>query len=213
MTLPYRHKPWLVQRIFISGVAIPILALNFVQMKITLRADRRVRASAIVNELPNPLPGLVKLSRRYHIVSGYGLFRSMTTRRPEIIIEGSNDRRTWEPYEFKWKPSDPKRRPTLVAPHQPRLDWQMWFAALGDYRQRRNRWLVSLERRLLEGSPDVLSLLEKNPFPGKPPQFIRAELYEYHFSDWETRREEGVWWTRERLRAYTPVLSLDSFRR
>ena len=212
-TLPYRRKPWLVQRVFIYGVAIPILVLNFVQMKITLRADRRVRASAIVNELPNPLPGLVKLSRRYHIVSGYGLFRSMTTRRPEIIIEGSNDRRTWEPYEFKWKPSDPKRRPTLVAPHQPRLDWQMWFAALGDYRQRRNRWLVSLERRLLEGSPDVLALLETNPFPDKPPRFIRAELYEYHFSDWETRREEGVWWTRERLRAYTPVLSLDSFRR
>ena len=89
----------------------------------------------------------------------------------------------------------------------------MWFAALGNYRQRRNQWFVALERRLLKGSPEVLALLDTNPFVDKPPRFIRAELYDYHFSDRETRRDDGVWWTRKRLSAYTPVLSLDSFRR
>ncbi len=210
---PQRRKVWLVQRLCILAFALPILFLNVFQMRLTLREDRRSRAGSIASELPRPLQELIRVSRRYHFVSGYGLFRSMTTRRPEIIIEGSNDQRNWKAYEFKWKPGDPKRRPLQVAPHQPRLDWQMWFAALGTYRQGRNRWFISLERRLLEGSSSVLALLEHNPFPDDPPRYIRAVLYDYHFSDWETRRSEGVWWTRERLRLYAPVLSLDSFRR
>ncbi|MCZ6653832.1 MAG: lipase maturation factor family protein, partial [Planctomycetota bacterium] len=105
------------------------------------------------------------------------------------------------------------RRPRQVAPHQPRLDWQMWFAALGNYRSPRNRWFIQLERRLLEGSPEVLGLFKFNPFPDEPPRYIRAILYDYHFTDWKTKTEEGTWWTRERIRAYTPILSLESFRR
>ncbi len=61
----------------------------------------------------------------------YGLFMVMTTERPEILVEGSDDGIEWRAYEFRWKPGDPGRRPAFVAPHQPRLDWQMWFAALG----------------------------------------------------------------------------------
>lgn len=128
----------------------------------------------------------------------------MTEARPEIIIEGSNDLKTWKPYEFKWKPGDPTRRPSLVAPHQPRLDWQMWFAALGDYRSSRNRWFGAFIRRLLEGEPAVLALLANNPFPCDPPRYIRCERFNYTFTDTTTRRDNGSWWNREPAGLYLP---------
>jgi lipase maturation factor 1 len=130
----------------------------------------------------------------FRIANGYGLFRIMTTSRPEIIIEGSDDGVTWRAYEFKWKAGDPKRRPAFCIPHMPRLDWQMWFAALGP--QGQAGWLIALHERLLEGSPQVLGLLGKNPFPDHPPAYVRAVMYDYHFSDGATRRRTGAWWLR-----------------
>ncbi len=135
-------------------------------------------------------------------INSYGLFAVMTTTRPEIIVEGSNDGETWTAYEFSYKPGDLQRRPPFVAPHQPRLDWQMWFAALGGYEE--NVWFQNFCLRLLEGSPDVLRLLASDPFGGRPPQYIRAELYRYRFA----AGSDGNWWTRERLGEYSPVLSL-----
>ena len=148
--------------------------------------------------------------RPFSSVNSYGLFAVMTTTRPEIIIEGSNDGKTWQAYEFKYKAGDLQHRPAFVAPHQPRLDWQMWFAALGNYRQ--NPWFVEFCRRLLEGSPDVLKLMGRNPFPAAPPRYLRAVLYEYHFSNFQQRREQGVWWRRELRGEYLPPVSLDLFR-
>ena len=139
-------------------------------------------------------------------VNSYGLFAVMTTERREIVVEGSNDGTNWLAYEFKYKPGDVNRRPAFVAPHQPRLDWQMWFAALGDYRQ--NPWFANFCERLLQGSPEVLALLEKNPFPGHPPRYIRAELYDYHFTSFAERRATGAWWKREFIGEYLPPLSL-----
>ena len=144
-------------------------------------------------------------------INTYGLFAMMTTRRPEIIIEGSNDGKAWKEYGFKYKPGDLKRAPGFVAPHQPRLDWQMWFAALGNYRQ--NPWFVNFCLRLLQGSPDVLKLMGKNPFPDAPPRYIRARLYEYQFSNYQQRGKEGVWWQRKYEGEYLPAVSLDDFRR
>jgi len=142
----------------------------------------------------------------FRIVSSYGLFRRMTPTRPEIVIEGSNDTATWLPYEFKWKPGDLRRPPRFVEPHQPRLDWQMWFAALADYRS--TPWFGNLLARLLQGSPDVLALMEKNPFPEAPPRYVRAVLYEYHFTDPATRKRDGTWWRREEKGLYCPPVSL-----
>jgi hypothetical protein len=87
----------------------------------------------------------------------------------------------------------------------------MWFAALGDYRQ--NPWFVEFCRRLLEGSPDVLKLMGRNPFPAAPPRYIRALLYDYYFSNFQQRREQGVWWRRELRGEYLPPVSLDLFHR
>jgi hypothetical protein len=142
----------------------------------------------------------------FRTFNSYGLFAVMTTTRPEIIIEGSNNGVDWLPYEFKYKPGDVKRRPRFVEPHQPRLDWQMWFAALSDYR--RNPWLVNFCVRLLQGSPSVLALLERDPFPKAPPRYIRAVVYDYHFTDFATRRKTGAWWRRQKAGDYLPPMSL-----
>jgi lipase maturation factor 1 len=140
------------------------------------------------------------------IANHYGLFAVMTTERPEIILEGSDDGETWRAYEFKYKPGDVARRPPFAAPHQPRLDWQMWFAALGHYQQ--HPWFGSLCKRLLQGEPKVLTLLAYNPFPGKPPRFVRGVLYDYRFTDSASRRATGHWWRRESKGLYSPVMSL-----
>jgi len=142
----------------------------------------------------------------FRTFNSYGLFAVMTRPRYEIIVQGSSDGQNWLDYEFKYKPGDPRRRPGFVAPHQPRLDWQMWFAALGDYRN--NPWFVQFCGRLLQNSPDVLSLLKTNPFPGGAPRYIRAQFYEYHFTDRRTRRATGAWWQREFKGDYLPPLSL-----
>jgi len=143
-------------------------------------------------------------------VNRYGLFAVMTTRRPEIIVEGSDDGRTWRPYEFRWKPGDVRRRPRFVAPHQPRLDWQMWFAALETCEE--NPWLVNFLGRLLQGEPAVLRLLATNPFPAGPPRYIRTLVYDYRFTDWPTRRSTGAWWRRELQGPYCPIVSRDMLR-
>ncbi len=130
----------------------------------------------------------------------------MRTSRLVIMVEGSNEGETWLADEVKSKRGGLTRRPPIVAPHQPRLDWQMWFAALGNYRG--NPWFVNLMVRLLEGSPDVLALLRTNPFPDAPPRYVRAEVYDYHFTDFAGRRATGAWWRRDFKGRYFPVGSL-----
>jgi predicted DCC family thiol-disulfide oxidoreductase YuxK len=142
----------------------------------------------------------------FNLVNSYGLFAVMTTSRVEIVIEGSDDGQTWQPYEFKYKPGDLARRPAWVAPYQPRLDWQLWFAALGNYQA--NRWFTRLMTRLLQGAPEATALLGRNPFPDAPPRYIRAVSFQYRFTDFTTRRATGDWWQRDRERLYFPTISL-----
>jgi len=146
----------------------------------------------------------------FRIANGYGLFRVMTKDRREIVIEGSADGIDWEPYEFKWKPGDVTRAPGWCAPHQPRLDWQMWFAALGSYQQ--NPWIVRTAICLLEGKSDVAQLFARNPFPELPPRYVRAIVYRYRFTTTSEHRQTGAWWKRQELGEYLPAVSLEQFR-
>jgi hypothetical protein len=152
--------------------------------------------------VPPPMRVALNWMAPLRLVNTYGLFAVMTTSRPEIIIEGSNDGETWQEYEFKYKPGDLSQPPGWVAPLQPRLDWQMWFAALGDYTG--NGWFVNLMARLQQGSPEVLALLAKNPFPETPPKYVRAWLYLYHFTDPATLAATRAWWRREKAGLYFP---------
>ena len=177
--------------IAVAIVALPVSIVNFGR-------SFRVQISALNLAAP-----LVELTFPFHSINTYGLFAVMTTTRPEIIVQGSEDGVEWKTYEFRYKAGDMNRRPPWVAPHQPRLDWQMWFAALGSYEG--EPWFQRFCLKLLEGSPDVLALLERNPFPGRPPRYVRAELYQYEFG-------RDRWWTGKRLGSYSPVLSLSNAR-
>jgi hypothetical protein len=156
--------------------------------------------------LPQPGAGIVRLTAPLGIVNSYGLFAVMTTTRPEITVQGSNDGVNWSDYEFIYKPGPLGRRPPWAAPHQPRLDWQMWFAALSTYGN--NPWFTNFMVRLLEGSPEVLRLMERNPFPKAPPRYVRALVSSYQFTDWGERRRTGNWWKAESSGQYLPVISL-----
>jgi hypothetical protein len=140
----------------------------------------------------------------FGLVNAYGLFANMTTTRLEIVVQASMDGESWQDYEFRYKPGDPKREPRFVAPYQPRLDWQMWFAALGNYRE--NPFFVNLIVRLLDARPEVLALLERAPFGRERPRYMRAVVYEYKFSNWATFSKTRDWWTREYRGIYFPAV-------
>ena len=144
-----------------------------------------------------------------HLVNTYGAFGSVGKVRPEVILQGTEDEvvtasTEWKDYEFNCKPGDPSRRPCVVAPYHHRLDWQIWFAAMSDYRTQ--PWLVHLVYKLLHGDQPVAGLLARNPFPDQPPGYIRAELYAYEFTELE---EEG-WWKRRRVGEYLPAVASDN---
>jgi len=182
------------RRRVLAVIALGIVFLGALQVGVAMR---------ILSPLFAPLAYALAPLR---VVNSYGLFAVMTTTRDEIIVEGSEDGKTWQAYGLKYKPGDEKRAPPIVAPHQPRLDWQMWFAALGNYQQ--SPWFLRFAARLLEGSPEVLALLQENPFPSQPPRFIRAVRYEYHFTNSEERHASGKWWKRMEKGLYLPPVSL-----
>lgn len=142
----------------------------------------------------------------FRLANRYGLFAVMTTSRPEITVEGCHDGQDWTPYRFRYKATDPQRPPRWNAPHQPRLDWQMWFAALGS--AERNAWFLRFIERLLRGSPSVIRLLAEGPDPDDPPVAVRARVSEYAFTDRATLRRTGRWWDTDPQGAYTPALTL-----
>ncbi len=142
-------------------------------------------------------------------VAGLGLAALAVTGK-EIILEGTRDElvtdeTVWIPYEFKAKPGDVRRRPPQVSPYLPKLDWQVWFAAMGSYRH--YPWILNLCAKLLQGDAEVLGLLGANPFPGGPPPWIRAERYLYRFAA-PGEKAQGAYWAREYAGEYLPPLSL-----
>ncbi len=159
-----------------------------------------------VSSILKPIVPLLEKISSLRSFNRYGLFAVMTTNRHEIIFAGSHDGREWKEYEFRFKPGQLNDIPKWAAPHQPRLDWQMWFAALGGYRQ--NLWVIHFMQKILQNSKPVLDLLGSNPFKDVPPKYIRAVVYDYTFTDPQTRKKTGQWWTRKLLGLYCPVLTL-----
>ncbi len=173
-------------------------------------------ALAAVVSIPNIAPGVVLPSALADVAAGagatrsigsYGLFRTMTTRRFELVVEGSDDGTDWREYEFRYRPGDVGRSPPIAGLHLPRLDWQMWFEALRLGRSGPSNWFGAFLARLLEGSHPVRGLLARVPFSRRPPAFVRVVAYEYRFATAD-QRSRGVWWERERLGLYTPALVL-----
>lgn len=139
----------------------------------------------------------------WHLVNTYGAFGSVGAERDEVVLQGTADGVTWLDYEFPCKPGDVARRPCVIAPFQPRLDWEVWFAALQPPEE--HLWLVHLMWKLLQGEPEGTALLAGNPFPESAPIAVRAERYRYRFA----RSDEPGWWVRERLGVYIRALTAD----
>ncbi|MFD4434009.1 lipase maturation factor family protein, partial [Nocardia sp. NPDC058497] len=151
-----------------------------------------------------------------HLVNTYGAFGSITRVREEIVIEGTDATHlttdtVWREYEFKGKPGDPRHRPGQWAPYHLRLDWLMWFAALSPSYAR--SWALPLAARLLCNDPDTLRLLRHCPFPDEPPHYLRARLYEYHFSTPRELFRERIWWRRTLIGEFLPPLTLERIAR
>jgi hypothetical protein len=142
------------------------------------------------------------------LVNTYGAFGSVGQERLNVVFEGTSDEEgdsdaVWKPYIYKGLPVELNKQPPQVAPYQLRLDWQMWFAAMSTPNE--YPWTVNLISKLLQNDPGAVSLFEENPFPDKPPKFIRAVLYRYHFA--RPGNTQGLWWTREELGLWLPPLS------
>lgn len=154
-----------------------------------------------------PLKGPLKVTMDFvaplRAVNPYGVFAHIVTERNEIVIEGSSDGQTWREYEFRYQPGLLTRAPPWVAPHQPRLDWQLWFDALGEANE--SSWLRPFLERLLDNSPPVLELLATNPFPHQPPLAVRATLYRYRYAS-AAQRRQGLWWERNQVGFYYPPI-------
>ena len=144
------------------------------------------------------------------LVNTYGAFGSVGKVRHEIVFQGTADpipseAANWKEYEFVCKPGDPARRPCVTAPYQPRLDWQIWFAAMSS--PDRYPWTIHLVWKLLHGDAGTLSLLARNPFPDTPPRYVRALLFRYRFAP--PGNPTGTWWEREQVGVWIPPLSED----
>jgi hypothetical protein len=145
------------------------------------------------------------------LVNTYGAFGSVGKERFEIVFEGTSDTMItgdtiWKEYEFKAKPGDPNRRPPFVAPYQPRIDWQIWFAAMASPAE--YPWTFTFVWKLLHNDRRTLSLIANNPFPDSPPHYVRARLYRYRFAP----LGEHAWWQREAVGEWLPALSSDNQR-
>ena len=195
--VPEPREP-LVQRGAQAAFGVVALVVGLSQIHEAF-APREPFPIAAVNRLESQIGPFLSLN-------GYGLFRTMTLTRPEIVVQGSADGETWVDYDFRYKPDALDERPRWVEPHMPRLDWRLWFEALAWEESTQplrpydpSSWFGNFLSRLLEGEPAVLGLLASDPFEGRPPQAVRAWLYEYRFADADERARSGAWWTRKRI--------------
>lgn len=180
----------------LTGLAAPMYVLALTAMLATVG----IRIPIIYE--------LSALTTPFYIAGHYGVFAVMTTTRPEIVFEGSDDGKMWLPYELQNKPDDPHCAPPWVAPHMPRLSWRLWFAAMGLPGD--SVWVISLIHSMLTNEPEVMRFFEKNPFPDHPPKYIRAWTYNYHFTAPSQRAATGDWWWRDDKRVWLQPLMLNS---
>ena len=209
----YAWLNWVTIVILAAGVSDPVVAALglpvpgplpgppawFTVAVIGLSAVIVILSWRPVRNLMSPRQAMNASYDPLRLVNTYGAFGSVTRRRYEVIVEGTDapaltPDAEWREYEFKGKPGDPRRRPPQVAPYHLRLDWLMWFLPISPlYGQ---QWLAAFLTRLLEGDRATLALLRRNPFPDAPPTYLRARLFDYRFTTWRERRATGAWWVR-----------------
>jgi hypothetical protein len=152
-----------------------------------------------------PLPAApVTVLEPFRIANQYGLFAVMTRGRYEIEFQGSNDGENWTPFLFRFKPQALNEAQGIYAPYQPRFEWNLWFASLGDWQQ--NNMVPFTEEELLNNDAAVVALFRGNPFGQGPPRYVRAVLWQYWFTTMDEKRHTGNWWKRNLMGLYGPEI-------
>lgn len=178
-----------------SGITQVALALLI--FAVSLSSAYRMIGGPVPGELQWYTRQLTSLGPRFGIGNVYHIFPTMQTERQELQIEGSSDGVVWKPYIFRYKPGPLATAPPFIVPHQPRLDWMVWFVPPQSGSMQ--GWFERLLHRLWQNEPTVIKLLEHNPFSGEQPKYLRVLAYRYHFTTPEERRQSGNWWRREYL--------------
>jgi len=181
-----------------AWVVTAVIAILSIQPVINMMSPRQ-----IMNTSFDPLD----------LVNTYGAFGTVGQERLNVVFEGTmnkdtSDKANWKPYIYKGLPVALDKRPPQIAPYQLRFDWQMWFAAMSSANE--YPWTLNLVWKLLHNDPDAVSLFDGNPFPHKPPQYIRAVLYRYTFA--KPGNTSRLWWTREQVGIWIPAMSADDTR-
>jgi lipase maturation factor 1 len=196
---------------FLGGLSISMWAARLAAAALMLTwiaCNTTAQMIAILwRDVPLPEKPLVALEP-FRIANQYGLFAVMTRGRYEIEFQGSNDGTNWTPYLFRNKPQALNEAPGIYAPYQPRFDWNLWFASLGNWHD--NEFVPLTEERLLLGDGDVLALFRGDPFPQIPPRYVRAVIWQYWFTTTDEKRQTGNWWRRNYLGLYAPELTMDA---
>jgi hypothetical protein len=221
----YAWLNWVTIVVLFSGIGDPVLASIGLMRSEALPAGPAWFALAVIGvslaililsyrparNLLSPRQAMNASFDPFRLVNTYGAFGSVTRTRYEVIVEGTDasmpgTNAAWREYEFPGKPGDPRRMSPQVAPYHLRLDWLMWFLPISPMYG--EGWFVPFLTRLLEGDRQVLKLLRHNPFEADPPTYVRARLFEYHFTDRRQRRATGAWWRREPVGELVPPIRL-----
>lgn len=185
-------RPGRVHRLVLGALALATLSISALHFRelITLQA------------VGGRLGEVLAYAETWRLVNKYHVFPTMKTERIELRIEGSRDGTTWKPYRFRYKPGAPGEAPRWNIPHQPRLDWRMWFVTQGPAQL---PWFHRFLHGLLVGSPAVTGLLADDPFAGGAPRYLRVEAARYRFTAPDERAATGAWWHVEPLGAFAPL--------
>jgi hypothetical protein len=202
----FNPAPQQPQQAKLSHVQAIRFALAAVLLALIAYATTAELILQVLPEAPLPTSPISALAP-FRIANRYGLFEVMTRSLYQIEFQGSNDGQTWSAYSFRYKPQALNQAPGIYAPYQPRFDWNLWFASLGNWQQ--NDIVPLTEERLLTNTPSVLHLFAENPFPVAPPKYVRAVLWQYWFTSLKQKQDTGDWWTRKLLGQYAPTLTLE----
>ncbi len=173
------------------------MLITLVIFSISLSGIYRMVGGPVAAALQEPVRLLASLGPRFGIGNVFHIFPTMQTERQELQIEGSRDGKIWKPYIFRYKPGPMDRAPPFIVPHQPRLDWMIWFVPPQSGIMR--DWFERLLYRLWQNEPVVTALFEHNPFGDERPTYLRVSVYRYHFTTPQERQQTGNWWRREYL--------------
>lgn len=207
--VPASLTGWLVRKQEATLTGRPVQAWLIGLVGITLVLVSSIQAWTMISNrpVPEPVARIIETLRPFRLTSNYHVFPTMKTDRIELVIEGSPDGINWYPYSFKYRPGDTGQQPKVIIPHQPRLDWMMWFVPMGPPFL---PWFQDFLYKLLENSPNVTGLLAFNPFPDQGPRAIRVDVYRYRLTTPATHTATGQWWERENLGPFFPLPWLEN---